>query len=158
MASIILSLAMLNYFKKENKNILDVLFEVYERYGAWHEKLITIDLKGQNRDLSFVKESLEKIKSLKSLGSSKILNVLDYENPSRENFPEDLKHIQKSSVVQLMLENQTKITLRPSGTEPILKAYISVCEDHKNSSALENYKKAVHKVESLAKDLSSLIV
>jgi phosphoglucomutase/phosphomannomutase len=69
------------------------------------------------------------------IGERKVVQVLDYEKQTRNGklSPADFKDFPKSNVIQLFLEPEGKLTIRPSGTEPKVKIYASL--KHKNNPA-----------------------
>ena len=59
---------------------------------------------------------------LDTIGPKKVENVLDYEK--------GLDGLPKSDVLKYLLEDQCSVVVRPSGTEPKLKVYVSVCAEY----------------------------
>jgi len=75
----------------------------------------------------------------KEINGVKVVEVLDYLNSIKTNIPKGEKtaiDLPASNVMQFVLEDGTKITARPSGTEPKIKYYFSVKE---NLDTVENY-------------------
>lgn len=114
---------MFSYYKTQGIGLLDKLEELYKTFGYCMNTLHTYEFDGsagftkmQNIMKSFRKD-------IKTFGKTKILNVLDYEK--------GLDELPKSNVLKFVLENNCSIVVRPSGTEPLLKLYISVCAPEK---------------------------
>ncbi len=121
----------LTLWAKQNGNTLhDVLAEIYEKYNFYSERLVSLVRKGM--------KGAEEIEALmrgfrenppKIIAGSKLIKIKDYQNSttldllSGEKNPIDLP---KSNVLQFFLENGSKISIRPSGTEPKIKFYFSV--------------------------------
>lgn len=116
--------------KSQGKTFFDLLLDLYCRYGFFKERLISITRKG--------KSGAEEISSLmlsyrttppKSLGGIAVTTINDYESgtqtilDSRTALPIET---QKADVVQFLLEDGSKITVRPSGTEPKIKFYFGI--------------------------------
>lgn len=65
---------------------------------------------------------------LDTIGPKKVENVLDYEK--------GLNGLPKSDVLKYLLEDQCSVVVRPSGTEPKLKVYVSVCAESKEEASV----------------------
>lgn len=116
--------------KEQDKTMNQLLLEIYAKYGLYREKLVSITKKG--------KEGAEAIKSMmdgfrsnppKSLGGSSVVLVHDYTLQQTQNLKDNkiipIK-LPKSDVIQLITEDGTRISVRPSGTEPKIKFYFGV--------------------------------
>ena len=69
---------------------------------------------------------------MNAIGNKKIISVIDYKN-GVDGFP-------KSDVIKYELENQCSVVIRPSGTEPKIKVYISIIDDSRSAANVtENY-------------------
>jgi len=116
--------------KSRGKSLYEMLIDIYFEYGLYKEKLINIVRKGA--------EGANEIKAMmvayrnnppKSINNSKVVKINDYETLmstdciSGEKSKIDLL---KSDVLQFFLEDGSKISVRPSGTEPKIKFYFSV--------------------------------
>ncbi len=115
----------------EKENLLDYLNEIYLKYGLYLEDLKSITMKGFD-GLKRMKEILTKLRNSnlinKEIGDRKIVRVYDYLNKTI-NYSEDpsyFKILPPSDVLQFELEPKGMITVRPSGTEPKVKVYISL--------------------------------
>jgi phosphoglucomutase len=106
-----------------------MLMEMYDRYGLYHEELVSITIKG----LEGVKKIKEMMSNFRSntpdkLGGVKVVEVRDYLLSISRDFrgnQTDLT-LPKSDVIQFGLEDGSIITARPSGTEPKIKFYFSM--------------------------------
>lgn len=117
------------YAKNNNKTLLDILNEAYLKYHFYYTKLINIEKEGV--------EGIEEIKQIIEtfredvpaiINEVNVVIIRDYIEGIETNlFNGEQKTLQfpKSSVIQLILEDETKITIRPSGTEPKMKIYFS---------------------------------
>ncbi|KXX70269.1 phospho-sugar mutase [Flammeovirga sp. SJP92] len=121
---------MAAYYKNEGKSMFDQLIDIYVEHGYFKEKLISITKKG----MSGAEEIANMMKELRAnppatINGSTVLEMRDYQSSvatdlvSKEECTIDLP---KSNVLQFFLEDGTKISARPSGTEPKIKFYFSV--------------------------------
>lgn len=116
------------FYKKQGKTLKEVLNSIYEKYGYYTEKTISVTYEG----LSGVQKIKDMMKSLvanppKSFADTDVLYVNDYLNSVRTNMktgetePFDFE---VSNVLSYELSDGTLLTIRPSGTEPKIKAYV----------------------------------
>jgi phosphoglucomutase len=116
--------------KSHGKSLYEQLLEIYLKYGFYKEKLVNIVRKG--------KEGADEIKAMmagyrsnppKKINNSTVLRIDDYQQlTSTDMITGTKKKIKliKSDVLQFFLEDGSKISVRPSGTEPKIKFYFSV--------------------------------
>jgi phosphoglucomutase len=116
--------------KSRGKSLYNLLEDIYTEYGFYKEKLINIVRKGN--------EGAEEIKAMmtsyrnnppKVINNSKVVKINDYELLISTNCITGTRNkidLVKSDVLQFFLEDGTKISVRPSGTEPKIKFYFSV--------------------------------
>jgi hypothetical protein len=113
-----LMLEIIAYYSMKNKDLFDVLEDIYEKYGYYLEIGESIVLKGiEGKEKITTKMDTLRKEKLKIIEDEKVLNVRDYEKDEK----------QKSNVLYYELENDGWIAVRPSGTEPKIKFYIGVC-------------------------------
>lgn len=121
---------MAAYEKNNNKLLYDKLIELYIQYGFYLEHLISITKKGMRGQ----EEIAEMMQSYRNnppsvINGVKVLQLLDYQLQVGKNIQTgetwDIS-LPKSNVLQFLLEDGTKISARPSGTEPKIKFYFSV--------------------------------
>lgn len=121
---------MAAYEKNNNKLLYDKLIELYIQYGFYLEHLISITKKGMRGQ----EEIAEMMQSYRNnppsvINGVKVLQLLDYQLQVGKNIQSgetwDIS-LPKSNVLQFLLEDGTKISARPSGTEPKIKFYFSV--------------------------------
>lgn len=117
------------YAKKNNKTLLDILSEAYLKHHFYYTKLINIEKEGVegmqeiNQIIETFREDVPAI-----INEVNVVIIRDYIEGIETNlFNGEQKALQfpKSTVIQLILEDETKITIRPSGTEPKMKIYFS---------------------------------
>ncbi|MDZ7898346.1 MAG: phospho-sugar mutase [Arcicella sp.] len=122
------------YAKDNGKSLFDFLTEMYMENGFYYEGLISLTKKGKAgaEEIQQMMVNLRNNIPATVVGSEPI-TVLDYNNLTSKNLktgvvtiiPEGLG-MEKSNVIQLVLADGTKVSARPSGTEPKIKFYVSV--------------------------------
>jgi phosphoglucomutase len=116
--------------KEQEKTLYQLLIEIYCKYGLYKEHLISVTKKG--------KEGADAIKAMmadyrtnppKEIGGSKVVLIHDYQHQKTvlpvEGREEQIK-LPKSDVLQFITQDGTRISVRPSGTEPKIKFYFGV--------------------------------
>ncbi|UXD69042.1 phospho-sugar mutase [Sphingobacterium faecium] len=149
---------MTAYYKSKGKSLYEVLLDIYQEFGCYQEKLVSLTKKG--------KAGAEEIKSMmsnlranlpKSLGHIAVVEVRDYENSVAIDMASgDKKAIElpKSDVLQFITIDGDVISARPSGTEPKIKFYCSVkaaLTDQSNYAELQ--KELSAKVDRMMADI-----
>lgn len=129
-AAVALLSEMAAYEKEKGKSLYDKLIDLYVQYGFYKEHLISITKKGMNgqKEIAEMMEAYRK-NPPKKINGSDVVQLLDYETKKGRN-PQtgeewDIK-LPKSNVLQFILADGSKISARPSGTEPKIKFYFSV--------------------------------
>lgn len=119
------------YFKTKGKNMLEVLDELYAKYGAHYELNEAIVMEG--------KEGLDKIVSIMAglrenppteIAGYRVIGQYDYlTGEKKENGAITPTGLPKSNVLQFKLEDGSYVTARPSGTEPKIKFYYLIKDE-----------------------------
>lgn len=110
---------MYAYYKTRGISLVSKLMELYETYGWRYNRLHSYEFKGVE-GMHTMKGIMTKFrKGMDYIGKRKIINCLDY-SCGIDNLP-------VSDVLKYELEDRCSVVIRPSGTEPKLKVYISVC-------------------------------
>ncbi len=116
--------------RSRGKSLFEQLIDIYLEYGLYKEKLVNVVRKG--------KEGAEEIRTMmsgyrenppKQINSSRVVKINDYDNLTSTDINTGKKSkidLQRSNVLQFFLEDGSKISVRPSGTEPKIKFYFSV--------------------------------
>ena len=133
---------MAAYEKDNGKSLFEKLVELYVQYGFYKESLISITKKGM-RGQEEIAEMMQAYRdnTPQSIDGSKVVRLLDYELRKGKNLitgEEWEIKLPKSNVLQFVLEDGSKISARPSGTEPKIKFYFSV---HTNLPGAADYDK-----------------
>jgi phosphoglucomutase len=121
---------MAAYEKSKGKSLFDKMIELYMQYGFYYEHLISITKKGMNgqQEIADMMEGYRKQPPAEIAGS-KVVTLLDYQLQLSTNLLTGAQTkiaLPKSNVLQFVTEDGTKISARPSGTEPKIKFYFSV--------------------------------
>ncbi|TXJ35430.1 phospho-sugar mutase [Brachyspira aalborgi] len=145
---------ILAYCKDNDITLVDYLESIYEKYGYFYEETISITKKGADGAkaiedmMTYYRNNMPK-----EISGVEVVHISDYEK--KEVYGSDGKKIKditlpKSNVLQYILKDNVKITIRPSGTEPKIKFYFEVCvkesKDKRVSVAKEkvaNFKKFI---------------
>ncbi len=115
---------------EQNKTLYHILKEIYKEFGFYKEGLISLTKKGIS-GTEEIKNMMHKFRNeppTHILGS-KIIEVKDYKSSICKNIltgEEKAINLPKSDVLQFFTEDGTKISVRPSGTEPKIKFYFGI--------------------------------
>ncbi len=153
---------MTAWAKSKGLSLYELLKKVYLEYGYSKEKMIYIVRQG--------KEGADQIKQMmvdfrnappKALAGSPVKCVKDYlaltSKESASGQVEKLNFPAPSDVLQFFTEDGSKVSVRPSGTEPKIKFYMEVKGDLPNAAAYRaSEAKADEKINAIAKDLNLL--
>ncbi len=129
-SAVALMCEMAAYEKAKGRTLFDKMIELYMQYGFYYENLISITKKGMNGQKE-IAEMMENYRNQppSSIDGSLVITLLDYELQKGKNLVtgEEWKiDLPKSNVLQFVTEDGSKISARPSGTEPKIKFYFSV--------------------------------
>ncbi len=121
---------MAAYEKDKGRSLYEKLIDLYVEYGFYRESLISITKKGMNGQ----KEIAEMMSAYRSnppavINGSPVVQLLDYELQTGKNLQTGETwtiQLPQSNVLQFILADGSKISARPSGTEPKIKFYFSV--------------------------------
>jgi phosphoglucomutase len=121
---------MAAYEKNKGRSLYEKLLNLYLQYGYYQEDLISITKKGMNGQQE-IAQMMEDFRNNppKILAGSKVVELLDYQKQIKTNLQTgntETISLPKSNVLQFITEDGSKISARPSGTEPKIKFYFSV--------------------------------
>jgi phosphoglucomutase len=132
---------MAAYEKAKGSNLFNKLIELYIQYGFYYENLISITKKGMNGQAEIAKMMEDYRQSPPTMiDGEAVTTLLDYELQVGKNLEtgETWKiNLPKSNVLQFITANGTKISARPSGTEPKIKFYFSVNTKLKDKASFD---------------------
>lgn len=138
------------FYKKQGKNLWEVLNQVYKEYGYFLEQTVNIELEGVSgaRKIQNIMNYF-RTHEFKSFGDFEIFAKEDYELSKRyvDGLVSDLT-LPKSNVIKYISKDNEWAVLRPSGTEPKLKIYFSVKGESSEDSQhkLEKFKESLLEV------------
>lgn len=147
------------WVKDKGQSIYELLEHIYLQYGYSLEKNISVVRPGKS-GAEEIQAMMQNFRSnpLKELAGSKVTEVLDYQSLKSLNTvtgeTKDLVMPTTSNVLQYRCEDGTKLSIRPSGTEPKIKFYIEVHAQPTNLQELEEAKKvSARRADEIAKQL-----
>ena len=139
---------MAAYASDKGQTLYDMLLDIYAQYGFYQEKQVSIVRKGQS--------GAEEIKAMMttfrtnphtSLAGEKVERIADYLECEKTGLP-------SSNVLQYFLSDGSKVSVRPSGTEPKIKFYFSICSKFEAPSLYEQKQtEAMQKIETLKHEM-----
>ena len=124
--------------KAENKTPLDLLEEIYQKYGYWKDNLKDYTLEGieGQKKIARIMASFQKNSSA-NFNFSKTINyeksTIISKDTQGKMHQEKKEELPKAKVFSCFLENGSRITARPSGTEPKIKFYLNLTGTNKKS-------------------------
>ena len=144
--------------KENGRTLFDKLIELYTQYGFYYEKLISLTKKGMNGS----KEIADMMQGYrdnppKEIAGSKVKELLDYQLQVKKDIVSGNTEkiaLPKSNVLQFITEDGSKISARPSGTEPKIKFYFSVNTPLNNVNDFDKIQKLLD--EKIDKIISSM--
>ena len=144
-----------NNLKQNGSSIYNNLIDIYLKHGFYKEELVSITKKGKQGQIE-INNIIERFKNdpPEQIGGSEVISIVDYLKSEKL----DLKtnriskvNLPKSNVIEFNTINNTKVILRPSGTEPKIKMYISV------NTNLESKDDFLSKNDYLSNKIKSII-
>jgi phosphoglucomutase len=129
-SAVALMCEMAAYEKNQGKTLFDKMIELYIRYGFYYETLISLTRKGMNGQKE-IADMMEGYRSNppKTISGAQVTTLLDYQLQKGTNLVTGetwVIDLPQSNVLQFLTADGTKISARPSGTEPKIKFYFSV--------------------------------
>jgi phosphoglucomutase len=147
------------YCKQHGQTLFDRLLSIYQQFGYYKESLISITKPGKSgaEEIQAIMRNLRQSPP-KSFAGSKTVKLLDYQSSEAYDLQEDkisTIKLPKSNVLQFLTDDGSKISARPSGTEPKIKFYISVKGQLEEQSQFDETTEALaKKIAAIKKDLT----
>lgn len=147
--------------KDMGKSMFELLRDIYVEYGMYKEKLVTVTKKGQEGEEEIKRMMKEyRFNPPSVINNSKVVfkkDFLDEVSLKQINKENGGIIIQSEDVIQLYTEDGSKISIRPSGTEPKIKFYFSVKHNLKDAGEYEVVNKLLEKrINGIIADLGIL--
>jgi phosphoglucomutase len=144
--------------KDQGKSMFEMLLNIYREFGMYRESIISVYKQGKD-GAEEIRKMMEKFRNDPpgSINNSKVVLIRDYlDDASLEkiNAENGGVEIHKDNVLQFFTENGSKISIRPSGTEPKIKFYFSVKEKFGESHSYKEISDILAKrIENIIRDL-----
>ena len=144
-----------NNLKQNGSSIYNNLIDIYLKHGFYKEELVSITKKGKQGQIE-INNIIERFKNdpPEQIGGSEVISIVDYLKSEKLNLKTNRiskVNLPKSNVIEFNTINNTKVILRPSGTEPKIKMYISV------NTNLESKDDFLSKNDYLSNKIKSII-
>ena len=149
---------MADWLMENGRTLNEFLNEIYLEFGLYLEDLHSLTLKG--------KEGMEKIRGImeafrnnppEAFAGTEIIRIDDIQSLKRIDMKSGeekaIVTLPRSNVLQFFLRDKTKITMRPSGTEPKIKFYFSVNEKTEKGKLMDTRRGLKNKIDALKRDL-----
>ena len=143
---------MAAFYKGQGISLYEQMQKLYEKYGFYKEKQISVVLKGAD-GAQEIKDKMERIRNdqITELGEFKVTEFRDYQNHIiiKSDSSQNITDLPTSNVLYFDLEDGAWCCVRPSGTEPKIKFYMGVKG--------ENSEDASEKLEKLSEAMNRLV-
>jgi len=150
---------MAGWAKDKNQSLFELLEEIYSQFGLYQESLVSITKHG--------KTGAEEIQAIMTnfrnqppatLGGSQLIKIIDYQNTTEKELPSGKVtsiDFPASNVLQFITQDGSKISIRPSGTEPKIKFYFSVRSKYDGDKNLKQERNILQKkIGSIQEELN----
>lgn len=147
--SCVLITEMVAWAKTQNKDLFDLMQDMYLAHGFYLEDLISITKQGRSglEEISNMMEGLRNTPP-KSIVGEEVVEFIDYLESTKTGLP-------ASNVLQFITNKGTKVTARPSGTEPKIKFYFSVQEKLTQREEFDEIKqKLTQKIANIQREMN----
>jgi phosphoglucomutase len=144
--------------KSQGKSLFEMMKEIYKEFGFYKERLLSVVKKGKEGSEE-IQRMIEDYRSTPpvTINNSKVIKICDYLSLEETDMITGTKSeidLPKSNVLQFFTEDGSKISVRPSGTEPKIKYYFSVKDKLNSIEDFETIDKLLEKrIEDIISDL-----
>jgi phosphoglucomutase len=149
---------MAAYEKSKGRSLYEKMLDLYLQYGYYQEDLLSITKKGMNgqQEIAAMMEEF-RASPPKMLAGSRVVELLDYQKQVKTDLQSGKTSnitLPKSNVLQFVTEDGSKVSARPSGTEPKIKFYFSVNTKLESIDGFEAARtKAKEKIQTIIKEM-----
>ena len=149
---------MFSFLKSKRETVISYLIEIYKDYGFYYDKLYTITKKGR-KGAAEIKKQIEllRLNPPKTIADINISKIDDYKTGLSYLKTGKIKKLDlpKTNLIIYYLEDNSRISVRPSGTEPKIKFYINLYSEYNNAFDLnKESNKLEKKVKQIIKDFN----
>ena len=144
---------MFSFLKSKRETVISYLIEIYKDYGFYYDKLYTITKKGRKGSAEIKKRiELLRLNPPKTIAGVNITKIDDYKTGLSYLKTGKTKKLDlpKTNLIIYYLEDNSRISVRPSGTEPKIKFYINLYSEYNNTFDLN---KESNKLEKKVKQI-----
>ena len=144
---------MFSFLKSKGETVISYLIEIYKDYGFYYDKLYTITKKGRKGSAEIKKRiELLRLNPPKTIADINISKIDDYKTGLSYLKTGKTKKLDlpKTNLIIYYLEDNSRISVRPSGTEPKIKFYINLYSEYNNTFDLN---KESNKLEKKVKQI-----
>ncbi|MFL2591629.1 MAG: phospho-sugar mutase [Flavobacteriaceae bacterium] len=132
---------MFSFLKSKRETVINYMIQIYKDYGFHYDKLHTITKKGA-KGAAKLKEQIEflRLNPPKKIANINISKIDDYKTglSSYKDGKKKKLNLPKTNLIIYYLEDNSRISVRPSGTEPKIKFYINLCSKFNDSFDINN--------------------
>jgi phosphoglucomutase len=144
---------MASYYKFKGVSLKEFMDSIYEKYGMYLNTVMNFAFEGASgmQKMADIMESLRE-NAPRSFGNKSVIKIADYkESKIIDNVTGETSEINlpKSNVLSYSLEDNSKVIVRPSGTEPKIKVYVTACGQTRKDSE--------EKTELLSQDAKEIL-
>jgi phosphoglucomutase len=151
--------AMAAAAKDEGKTLYGWLLQMYQEFGFYKESLINLVRKGAEGEQQ-IKDMMHRFRTQPpaTLGGQRVVRLLDYKVRQEKDLTTGITKpltLPSSDVLQFYTADGSKISVRPSGTEPKIKFYVSV---HTKLPRIEEFEKVNQELDALLKAIEKDLI
>lgn len=139
---------MAAYAASNGETLYDMLLNLYTEFGFYQEKQVSVVKKGKSGAEEIAKMMNDfRNAPPQTIDGVAVTQIIDYLKPEITGLP-------KSNVLQYFLSDGSKVSVRPSGTEPKIKFYFSICSQMENVDLIEQrQEEALQKIDRIKQEL-----
>ena len=147
-----------NQMRNNGGSIYELLVDCYKKYGAYKERLVSFVKKGK-KGINEIQMKIDNYRNSppKFIAGIPVVEIKDYKKRSSFNLVNGSNtkiHLPESNVISFILKDNSRISVRPSGTEPKIKFYFSVNQPFNKSKKWKKIEKELDKkIDNLIQDL-----
>ncbi len=144
---------MASYYKLKGISLKQFMDGIYEKYGMYLNTVLNFGFEGAS-GMQKMADMMDNLRQNppKAIAGAEVVKTADY----KESIAKDLKtggtaeiKLPKSNVLSFVLPDNSKVIVRPSGTEPKIKVYITACGDSRAESTAKS--------EAIAEDMAKIL-